>query len=154
MLPTIDIHCPHCGANGQVVAPPSGSVLIGSCPACDGMLAVFCGATLPLDRAILQTGAPEARFDHLMAVLGEHLEATVDQIVAQMVTSGDMLGLDASEDDADLDADLDANEEDDDETDDDELVDLGPITPAEVQRFLNDELPRIDDRNYFQALFS
>ncbi len=146
MLPTIDIHCPHCGANGQVMAPPSGSVLIGSCPACDGMLAVFCGATLPLDRAILQTGAPEARFDHLMAVLGEHLEATVDQIVAQMVASGDMLGLDASQDDADLDAD------DGDEAD--ELVDLGPITPAEVQRFLKDELPRIDDRNYFQALFS
>ncbi len=143
----MEVECPHCFAKGQMQAPPPGAVIIGPCPRCSGMVVIFCGRALALDKDTMLDGTTEAKQEHLMAVLGEFLEERVQQIVGMIssVTDEDLHQLIDQEviDQDDL-ADM------DDETD---APEPGLISDDEMSRFLDYELPGIDDPANFRQNF-
>ncbi len=143
----MEVECPHCFAKGQMQAPPPGAVIIGPCPRCTGMVVIFCGRALALDKDTMIDGTIEAKQEHLMSVLGEFLEERVQQIVGMIssVTDEDLQQLIDQEvvDQTDL-----AGMEDDTES-----PERGLISDEEMSKFLNYELPGIDDHASFRENF-
>lgn len=78
MLSFVDVRCPHCGAQGKIVLPPLGTMLIGPCPACRGMLALFNGSVLPLDSKIILDGTTEEKKKHIIEVFSSFIEDKID----------------------------------------------------------------------------
>ncbi len=78
MLSFVDVRCPHCGAQGKIVLPPLGTMLIGPCPACRGMLALFNGSVLPLDSKIILEGTTEEKKKHIIEVFSSFIEDKID----------------------------------------------------------------------------
>ena len=72
MLSFLKVKCPHCGAEGHIVAPPNGAIIVGECPKCAQMVVLFGGEALPLDKARMTPGSEEAR-RHLMDVIAQAL---------------------------------------------------------------------------------
>ncbi len=79
MLSFVDVQCPHCGARGKIVLPPLGTVLIGPCPQCKGMVALFNGTTLPLDSKIILEGTLEEKKKHISEVFRTFIEEKVEE---------------------------------------------------------------------------
>ncbi len=79
MLSFVDVQCPHCGAKGKIVLPPLGTVLIGPCPQCKGMVALFNGTTLPLDSKIILDGTIEEKKKHIVDVFSAFIEEKVEE---------------------------------------------------------------------------
>lgn len=79
MLSFIDVRCPHCGAQGKIVLPPLGTVLIGPCPRCKGMVALFNGTTLPLDSKIIMEGTIDEKKKHIVDVFSAFIEEKVEE---------------------------------------------------------------------------
>lgn len=140
MLSLIDVKCPHCGAQGQIVTPPMGSIIIGPCPECQGTVAIFCGTALALDKEIMLRGKAEEKREHLMEVLGMFLHDRVERLFEEREVHEEFGGV---------------NEE---------PHMLGPlpmldsppktpITPAELETFTNIDLCLIDNKEYFKAVF-
>lgn len=146
MLSLIEVKCPHCGAEGQIMAPPPGAVIIGPCPACKGMVVVFCGSVLALDKEIIRNGGPEERREHLLEVLGGFVEDRVDRLMeAAEAAPGDPL----------LDEATDAEEESEEQ---DGVVPYSgkapeSISDAELDSFRNVDLKLLDSKAYFKAVF-
>ena len=80
MLSLIEVTCPHCAAQGQIMVPPPGAIIIGPCPECQGMVAVFCGRVLALDKAVMTEGTAQEKRNHVNAVLGNFLRDRVDRL--------------------------------------------------------------------------
>ncbi|HOV32218.1 MAG TPA: hypothetical protein PLX23_02495 [Candidatus Hydrogenedens sp.] len=78
MLSFVDVRCPHCGAQGKIVLPPLGTILIGPCPACKGMLALFNGSVLPLDNKIILEGTIDEKKKHIIEIFSSFIEDKVD----------------------------------------------------------------------------
>ena len=136
MSPIIQVKCPHCSAQGQVVVPPAGAIVIGPCPECGEFLCVFCGTALPLDKDVLLHGDAREKRVHLMEVLTSFLEDRVAQIVDQVVEKQDQIL--------------------------NRMTKSGPpsqgvaqdaITTGEFKDFVDNELPLLDDANYFRTIF-
>ncbi len=143
----MEVECPHCFAKGQMQAPPPGAVIIGPCPRCSGMVVIFCGRALALDKDTMLDGTNEDKQTHLMSVLGEFLEERVQQIVGMIssVTDEDLQQLIDQEviDQTDVMG-----------TDDDiESPEPGLISDDEMSKFLDYELPGIDDHASFRENF-
>lgn len=149
MFNMIHVHCPHCGTHGQMVAPPLGSLILGPCPNCQEFVLIFCGKVLALDSQIIRNGSQDERRAHLMEVtmgfVDEYLGTIVDQIeklppsVLNEYTGESSPSFDCA----------DYGVEDD----------LGRsqskgIGEEEVARFLEKELPRIDNQEYFKEVFA
>ncbi|MBI1321371.1 MAG: hypothetical protein GC168_20805 [Candidatus Hydrogenedens sp.] len=83
MLSLIDVKCPHCHAQGRIVTPPPGSIIVGPCPECSEMVAVFGGRVLPLDKGLMQHGTTEEKKRHLMEVLGVFIEERIERLLNQ-----------------------------------------------------------------------
>ncbi|MBI4557376.1 MAG: hypothetical protein HY706_07330 [Candidatus Hydrogenedentes bacterium] len=144
MLSVIEVKCPHCGAQGQIMMPPLGAIIIGPCPQCHGLVVIFCGRVLPLDGDIMQHGATRERREHLMSVLTRFLEQNVAQIIDSLSAELNKISQSAGPP---------ATEPAQSETAGD-LSDAAPSIPdTEVERFLQQELPMLDDKNYFRAIF-
>ena len=144
MLSLIEVKCPHCGAEGQIMAPPPGAVIIGPCPACKGMVVVFCGSVLALKKEIIRNGGPEELREHLLEVLGNFVEGRVDQLM-EAAASGDPFSDEA------------ANIEEVSEKQDG-VVPLSAKVPesisdAELDSFRNVDLKLLDSKAYFKAVF-
>lgn len=143
----MEIECPHCFAKGQMQAPPPGAVIIGPCPRCSGMVVIFCGRALALDKDTMLEGTNEDKQQHLMTVLGEFLEERVQQIVNMIssVTDEDLQQLIDQEivDQTDMSG----------FDDDSEVTEPGLISDEEMSRFLDRELPGIDDHATFREYF-
>ncbi len=140
MLSLIDVKCPHCGAQGQIVMPPVGSVIIGPCPECQGMVAIFCGMTLALDKEIMLHGKTEEKRDHLMEVLGMFLHERVERLFEEREEREEFGGL--REEPRGIGA-L-------------PVLDSPPKTPisqAELESFTSVDLRLIDNKEYFKAVF-
>ncbi len=152
MLSLIEVTCPHCAAHGQIMLPPLGAIIIGPCPECHGMVAVFCGKVLALDKEIMTEGATHEKREHLNAVLGTFLQDRINRLfsddeVDEIVTFED-------EDDE-------ASSQRPDRPAQTELgkIDLygnqqqAPITSEELESFKNVDLRLLDNPDYFKAIF-
>ncbi len=82
MLSFLKVKCPHCGAEGHLVAPPAGAIVVGECPKCAEMVVLFCGEVLPLEKARMTPGSEEAR-RHLMDVIARRLWGRIKQDFAE-----------------------------------------------------------------------
>lgn len=82
MLSLMNVQCPHCHAQGHIITPPPGSIIVGPCPECQEMVVVFGGRVLPLDKQIMLHGNVEARKEHLLEVIGVFIDAKIDQLLS------------------------------------------------------------------------
>lgn len=151
MVSLVEIQCPHCSTRGKVMLPPLGALLVGTCPHCDGMVGVFCGSPLALDKELILHGTPDQKFDHLMDALSGFLEKHVARIVDEI--SGEQF---AEKHRKLYDHHADAAEEEDDAATpeaDQPVEGEKQISPEEYDRFVHIELPLLDDAAYFRAIF-
>jgi len=80
MFSFVEVKCPHCGAQGRIVLPPLGTILIGPCPQCKGMVALFNGTTLPLDSKIINEGTLEEKKRHIVDVFTTFIEEKIENL--------------------------------------------------------------------------
>jgi len=147
MLSIVEVKCPHCGAEGRIILPPLGAIIIGPCPECQGMVAVFCGKVLPLDGEIMQRGSVPERKEHLMEVLGVFLHERIEHLFSQSA-DGFSPGEPGSEEPEFLPDSSGAGER---QT---AGVASQPISEEELKTFLNVDLRLIDNKDYFRSVFS
>ena len=136
MLSIAEVECPHCGARGKLILPSQGAVLIGPCPRCQEMVAVFCGMGLPLDKAIMTEGSQDEKHAHLMEVLTSFLDHAIAETLAQHDKEG---GEEGAEDAAEFDESTPRGDE--------------VISGEEFDRFKSEDLKLLDDKDYFNAIF-
>lgn len=157
MLSLIEVTCPHCAAQGQIMLPPLGAIIIGPCPECHGMVAVFCGKVLALDKAIMTEGTtPEKRL-HLKQVLGNFLKDRIDRLF----TDDEVDEIVTFEEDEEMDDDGESPDFMEDQPAETSLgrIDpygnptMAPITSEELESFKNVDLRLLDNPEYFKAIF-
>lgn len=83
MLSVIEVKCPHCGALGQILVPPLGSVVVGPCPICDEMIVFFGGEVLPLETELMRNGPLTKKKKHLFEVLMRSVREKVESLVEE-----------------------------------------------------------------------
>jgi len=127
MIALLKIHCPHCGVAGQVLMPPPGAIIIGPCPECNKLVAVFAGEALPLNDEIMNNGEIRAKYEHVLQVLS----AYVKKQVRQCFTKKDNRVKDKREPAEPHDA------------------EFKPITEVEIRQFVQTELRELDSREFF-----
>jgi len=122
------------------VTPPPGSIIVGPCPECSEMVAVFGGQVLALDKEMMLHGSLEDRKRHLLEVLGVFLEARVDRLLSQAEAEA---------------------QPSDGETEEPDTPGLAlpqeprvrPISDSELQHFITDEMKLLDNSDAFRAIF-
>jgi len=153
MLSLIEVTCPHCGVQGQILLPPLGAIIVGPCPECGGMVAIYCGRVLPLDQATMESGTQADRRAHLGDVLGTYLRERIDRLFADSASG--------EEEDESASANGFLFEDIEEElavSDAGRIVPFGaapsvPITNEEVDSFKNVDLKLLDNADYFRAVF-
>jgi hypothetical protein len=146
MLSLIEVQCPHCGAKGQIMVPPVGSIIIGPCPQCQELVVVFCGQVLALQKGIMTEGSLEERQNHLLAVLTDFL----GERVRALMTEESLDEFEAVDDDAES---------------PNENAETAPavasktpeqrkdISQVEFDRFIEVDLKLLDNKAYFESIF-
>lgn len=137
MLSLIPVKCPHCGAQGQIMIPPMGAIIIGPCPQCSELVVIFCGHVLPLTRTEMESPEVDDRRKHLFGVLSEFLEDRVYKMLTEDVDFHDE-SLEGSEYTEDVSSDLEAQ---------------NPIAQSELERFTDVDLKLLDNKAYFKTVF-
>lgn len=150
MFSLTQVQCPHCGAKGQVILPPLGIIIVGPCPECKAMVALFCGRVLALDTEVMVNHPPDEKRRHLLDVLMKYLEDRVDAVFSEEEPqfSGEVDEIEDGEPDEAATAPVapavrpkvKANTP-------------GPISNEEVDEFRNVHLPLLDDHEYFHSVF-
>ena len=149
MLSLIDVTCPHCGAQGQIIMPPMDAIIVGPCPECQGMVMVFCGKALPLDKDIIRDGTADAKKQHLMDVISGFIGERVDRLVSDVFE--DEFNPESFPDPLQNDEQHDLHQA---HPQGSRIMALHtPITPQEMDQFVNQELQRIDNGEYFKSIF-
>lgn len=151
MISLIEVVCPHCGARGQIMVPPIGSIVIGPCPQCHELVVVFCGKVLPLNKETMKCGSTSQKREHLLAVLMEYLEEKISQIAFDP----------AAEDEEDGTAPDRESDRAFQEPVPMELAEAGQPAPspkaaisqADFDHFVNVDLKLLDNKDYFKAVF-
>lgn len=127
MIILIEVKCPHCGAGGQVILPPIGSLIIGPCPECHGLVIIFLGQALGLDNAVMLNGKFRDKKNHVIQVLFNFIRERIDGLIEDWGKSEAASELKPA---------------------------LNPITTEEVRRFTRQELNLLDgSQESFDALF-
>ena len=137
MVSLISVQCPHCGAQGQILLPPVGSIIIGPCPECKELVAVFCGQVLPLNKELMENADLDEKRTHLLEVLTNFLRERVGKLMADDGAiaesyeefDGPPLDFEESEKPAD------------------------EISQTEVDEFLDVDLKLLDNKAYFKSVF-
>jgi len=142
-MSVIEVECPHCGARGQILPPPLGAVVMGPCPQCYGLVAVFCGKALALDRDVMHHGSTTEKREHLLSALTAFLEERVNEVVAQLEDER------PDRDDAEAEPEGEAAPA----LPAPRAAAVAPISPVELDEFVHVDLPRLDDIRYFRAIF-
>lgn len=151
MLSLIEVTCPHCAARGQIMLPPLGAIVIGPCPECNGMVVVFCGQILPLDRDIMNGGSNAEKRGHVGAILSDFVRERVERLFAQEGRETDTpTNMRAHPEDASpapsaFDAGIHPGHQ--------AHPDLSAISLEEVNSFVNVDLRLLDNPEYFKAIF-
>ena len=153
MLSMVDVQCPHCGAQGQIILPPLCSVIVGPCPQCHEFIVIFCGQVLPLEKDIMMSGTPEERRQHLLAAIMAFLEERLGKMDFEFrppEEGAEALGVEG---------------ESDAEDEMKPLENLKPfiggkektakplITQSEIDSFVKVDLHLLDNKEYFKAVF-
>ncbi len=81
MLTLINVTCPHCAAKGQVMVPPLGAIIIGSCPECQKAVCLFNGIILALDDEIITGSDRDLKCEHLLEVMTDYLRGCVERML-------------------------------------------------------------------------
>ncbi len=149
MLSLIEVRCPHCGANGQIMLPPVGTIIVGPCPECQGLVVVFCGNVLPLDKEIMLNGSISERREHMLTVLTGFLKERVAQMISEETEAQEpeMAGATGTL------AAGDCKRERERPARDRVSPAKAPISEEELDAFTNVELKLIDNRDYFKTIF-
>lgn len=149
MLSLIEVRCPHCGAQGQIMLPPLGAIIVGPCPECHNMVVIFAGKVLPLDNDIMHGEDADAKRSHLLKVLGEFLEDRITRLVGEPESlnapkpkEGEGLHSGKGQEDEGAPA-----------LDPFGNASTAPISSAEVDSFVNVDLEMLDDKEYFRMVF-
>jgi hypothetical protein len=155
MLSLIEVQCPHCGAQGQIMVPPVGAVIIGPCPECKELVVVFCGQVLALDKEIMESGSIEERREHLLGVLHEFLEDRIVKILDEdtLTSSTDNQEEESYEE---LEYSEALSETPEFEMGDEEEATKNspaPISQVEMERFMDVDLKLLDNKAYFRSVF-
>jgi hypothetical protein len=145
MLSLVEVKCPHCGAHGQIMLPPLGAIIIGPCPECEGMVVVFCGKVLPLDKEIMLNGSALDKQEHLLEVLGVFLHDRIQRLFAREAHDGLLADTLQDKEEGALEEGTRLSLV--------RQIPATPITKEEMDSFLSVELKLIDDRDYFRAIF-
>lgn len=147
MMSFLEVICPHCGTRGHIVLPPLATLVAGPCPECHELVAVFCGRALPLEKDIMLRGTSKEKHQHLVSVLSSFLDEFVGELLAR-ADAGPQEHSPAEHDGNDM---TEAGDMPD-PTDGPKSSRL--ITREEIDRFIRLELPRLDNQDYFKAIFS
>ena len=148
MLSLIEVTCPHCGAHGQIMLPPVGTIIVGPCPECQELVVVFCGNVLPLNKETMLNGAVQEKRDHMMAVFTQFLRERITQMI------GDDSEMPQEERVQEAENETPVSELGRSETRvRDKTVSRAPITKNDLDTFSNVELKLLDNRDYFKAIF-
>lgn len=148
MLSFVDVRCPHCGAQGKIVLPPLGTVLIGPCPQCKGMVALFNGTTLPLDSKIILEGTIEEKKKHISEVFSAFIEERVEEFF-NPVKKDEEQPLEVENT-----ADSFKSEHKVEEYNRSKTRKNRPITRDEVRRFKESEIDLLDNPEIFRKYFN
>lgn len=148
MLSLIEVKCPHCGAQGQIMLPPLGAIIVGPCPECQGMVVVFCGRVMPLDSDVMNSGSLEEKQEHLLEVLGSFLQERIKRLFTNKIEdkpepTQDDLGI--HEESSLMQAPGAISLTGADQPD--------MISDEEFSRFISTDLKLIDNPKYFKAVF-
>lgn len=147
MVSFTNVECPHCGAKGKIITPPVGAIIVGPCPACKDMVAIFCGCVLPLDTTVMNGGSVEERRRHLLEVLTRFLEERLARLF--------------NEDEPLFGGELTETEDEENETPAEEGLPVSAmksggkvnISQEEFDKFVNVDLSLLDNKDYFRAVF-
>ena len=145
MMSLIEVQCPHCGAQGQIMLPPLGAIIVGPCPECHEMVAIFCGRVLPLSKDVMARGSKEERREHVLQVLNVFIESRVEQLFEGPAEDNgvlsDALGQAPEAEEAPASINVFGN------------APTSPISEEEVDSFRSVDLKLIDNTEYFRAVF-
>jgi hypothetical protein len=148
MLSMVEVKCPHCSVRGQIMLPPLGAIIVGPCPNCDELVVVFCGRVLPLNKETMVNGTPDQKHEHLKSVLVDFMDDRIRKVVDQLtpeVTEGLHDYTPETDDYVPSTEELPAPTAIADES--------KAISENELDKFLQFDLPRIDNKDYFRAIF-
>ena len=149
MINIIKIKCPHCGVEGQLVLPESDALIIGPCPECNNTVVIFAGKALALDKEFLTRATKEEAYNHLYGVLEGLVREKLDKVFNSAFPAAP---LDSPQEDADA-----LEDETRDESPDISTLsnasDTSAISAGELHAFIQEELPLLDNRDYFKAIF-
>lgn len=150
MLSLIEVMCPHCGARGQVMLPPVGTIIMGPCPQCQGLVVVFCGHVLALDKEIMFSGSVEEKRAHILAILMGFLKERIEQMISDGPAEGEeQSAAEQEESEAGSEHEHDPLHR----ASSHAAVSESPISEGEAVAFSSIELKLLDNREYFKAIF-
>jgi hypothetical protein len=69
--------------------PPVGAIIVGPCPECQGLVVVFCGQVLGLNREIMLGKSVAEKREHLLEVLMAFVRERIEQVVGDGVEDTD-----------------------------------------------------------------
>ena len=149
MMSLTDVTCPHCGAHGQIMTPPSGAIIVGPCPECESMVVLFCGRVLPLDSDTIKSKPTEDKKKHLMMVLTKFLEERIDFIFDHSIgeREEDVLAQASHSENAE------GQEHGKHRPNAPVRPVLNEISTEEFDKFVQIDLPLLDNPEYFGSIF-
>ena len=153
MLSLIEVQCPHCMARGQIMLPPLGSIIVGPCPECNKLVAIFSGKVLPLDQEVMVSEDVDTKKDHLRKVLGDFVEDRVEKLFSRMESQQELNEDGFPDSDNAMYTDADESEIADQRIDIFGNPPQGNISHEEVQTFVDIDLKLLDNKEYFKAVF-
>lgn len=166
------VTCPHCGHKHIVTSRiPLDVVVVLPCPSCHDFVVFYRERTLGMKRDILEAAEPGRENEYIAEALSNYLasddafEGEEAPIIGAAPSDPKAAGDEAPEDAI---YDMDDEEMEDEEEDFDPILDADDgdsedddpakgitrlITSHEINTFIESELPRIDDPNYFNRTF-
>jgi hypothetical protein len=113
--------------------PQQDALVMGPCPECNGFVVIFAGTALPLDKEIMESENKEEIYNHVYSVVSSHLKSCVDQLFTNAAspkkrTRRRKLRIRPREE-------------------------RPGITDEELEEFVKNELPKLDNPDYFRTIF-
>lgn len=131
--------------------PPVGAIIVGPCPECKGLVVVFCGQVLALNKEIMFKGSIEEQKDHLMDVLTRFLQERITELVNEEAQTQQQqpVPIESKEADPENVEPVHLTKQTESATE----PSPSGITSEDVESFVNMELKLIDNSDYFKAIF-
>lgn len=173
MISFITVTCPHCGISGQIVMPPAGSVIVGPCPRCGKPVVLFHGWVLPLEKGVMESGNTGDIRQHVKDVLSqfiiERVDRLFDHIEAERRKGAESQATSESRPGEGDSRNVESGEHKPADAEpfrrfivsqllhrmsmENRKRSAGKITDREIQQFVQEELNKIDDSDYFRSIF-